>query len=867
MSTATFRFFLLTCTIIFIFSACKTKKEVVYKSQDDDFREELLDTLVISDVANAIDSLPKTYSPSATRTIDILHTRLDLKFDWSKKHVLGKAWVTLTPYFRPVSQVVLDAVGFDIHSITLTPWGQKLMYDYDGKSLKIILDKSYNAKEKLEILIDYTAKPDENQESFSDAITSDKGLFFIDPMDTDPDMPTQIWTQGETENNSRWFPTFDKPNERFTQEIILTVEDKFITLSNGKKISSVKNPDGTRTDHWKQDKPHAPYLAMIAVGEYHVETDQWNGIPLNYYVEKGFGKYAKKIFNHTPEMLSFFSGRLNYPYPWDKYSQVVVREFVSGAMENTGAVVFGDFVQKTDRELIDNDNDYIIAHEMMHHWFGDLVTCESWSNLTLNEGFANYAEYLWFEHKYGKDKAEYHRINEMNGYFSQVFEGGGHPLIHYYYANKEQMFDAHSYNKGGLVLHMLRHYVGDEAFFAALNKYLTDHAFTAVEVDELRMAFEDTTGEDLHWFFDQWFLGTGHPYMDVNYTYNDENKVLLVEVDQSKTPQGFYPLFRLPVDIAIYYADGSVEFHPIVIEEKKQRILIENLKEKPATYVFDGSNVLLAMINENKTTDQYKAQFKLSANLKDKITAFTSTGDGNPDLINIALRDQFYIIRTMAINAISDSNAVNFVTQFQDMALTDQHSEVRKAALLKLLNIEDYDAAPICKLILDSEQAYPVIQIALEVVGLSDAEKAKHYLDKFKKEDSDYLAVTLQGMMNDDSTENLDYLESKAKKIGIYHIFDFYSGYQDFLADKKLSTLDRTSDFMGVLAGARDGNTYRKYLAMSTLIKIAEIISARDTATPNPEAQILFRKVSNLIALIAKNETNPVLISKYEGIR
>lgn len=203
---------------------------------------------------------------------------------------------------------------------------------------------------------------------------------------------------------------------------------------------------------------------------------------------------------------------------------------------------------------------------------------KTWSNLTLNEGFANYAEYLWFEHKYGKDRAEYHRIKEMNGYYSQVFSGGAHPLVHYFYEDKEQMFDAHSYNKGGLVLHMLRNYVGDEAFFASLNKYLVDNAGTAVEVDELRMAFEDTIGEDLHWFFDQWFLGTGHPHLDVTYTYNDENKVLLLEVDQSKTPNGFYDVFKFPVDIAIYYADGTVQYYPVMINEKKQRVLIEDLK-------------------------------------------------------------------------------------------------------------------------------------------------------------------------------------------------------------------------------------------------------------------------------------------------
>jgi len=867
MISATNRYNIIFLSVLFLFGACKTKKEIVYTLPDDYLQEELLDTLVISDVAGVMDSLQKEYRPSSTLTYDIIHTKLDLKFDWTKQHVLGIANITIAPYFKPLKSLTFDAVGFDIHNVIHAGTTLPLKYEYDQSKLTVMLDKEYKGKEKFEIQINYTAKPNENAEGGSEAIHSDKGLFFIDPLDLDPDVPSQIWTQGETENNSRWFPTFDKPNERFTQEIILTVDDKYLTLSNGKKILSQKNADGTRTDHWKQERPHAPYLAMVAVGEFHEEMEVWKGIPLHYIVEKGFGKSAKKIFNHTPEMLGFFSEKLNYPYPWEKYGQIVVREFVSGAMENTGAVVFSDAYQKTEKELIDNDNDYIVAHEMMHHWFGDLVTCEDWSNLTLNEGFANYAEYLWFEHKYGKDKAEFHRMNEMNGYFSQVFGGGAHPLIHYYYDDKEQMFDAHSYNKGGLVLHMLRNYVGDDLFFASLNKYLKDNADSAVEVDELRMAFEDTSGEDLNWFFDQWYLGNGHPQIDVKYTYNDENKVLLVEVDQSKTPKGFFPFFKLPVEIALYFEDGSVEYHPVTINEKNQRVLIENIKSKPATYVFDGRNVLLALINENKTTDQYKAQFRLSRNFMDKMIAFTSTNDGNADLVDIALKDNFHLFRSMAVNAISEDSVSGYINQLQNLALSDPHSEVRRDALMKLLNVEDFEPTAICRLILESEQAYPVIQVALEVIGNVEPEKSGKYIARFKNEDSDYLAGTLVGLMTDESPENLNYLESKAKKINVYQIFDYFSRYQEFLSGKSITTLDRSAEFLYSLATPKDGNMFRKYLATGTLIKIAEDLSERNNPTPSPEITELFRKVSGMISNIVNNETNPTLIDKYQGIK
>ena len=327
----------------------------------------------------------------------------------------------------------------------------------------------------------------------------------------------------------------------------LTVEDRFNTLSNGVLISSKKNNDGTRTDYWKMDLPHAPYLFMVAIGEYAVVKDSWNGKVVDYYVEPKFEEYARDIFPHTPEMLQFFSDKLGVTYPWPKYSQVVVRDYVSGAMENTSAVIFGEFMQGTDRELVDNrQNENIVAHEMFHHWFGDLVTCESWANLTLNEGFANYSEYLWLEHKHGKDEADFHRMQELSGYMQSAARDI-HPLVDFGYENKEDMFDAHSYNKGGLVLHMLRNYVGDDAFFASLQKYLKDHSFSDVEGHELRLAFEDVTGEDLNWFFNQWFFSQGQPELNVDYDYDEDSKQVIVTVEQVQDPKEMPPIFELPV--------------------------------------------------------------------------------------------------------------------------------------------------------------------------------------------------------------------------------------------------------------------------------------------------------------------------------
>jgi len=406
---------LILLALVLGFFGCNTSRTVVMDTDIDEIRN--LDTLVVSaskdfDYEQLENDLP-SYNSSYKRLNDLLHTKLDLQFDWAKEQVNGIATITATPLARAQKVLELDAKNFNLHSVQ-TIDGKDMNYEYVDNVIYINLGRAYQPEEEYQVQINYTANPTIGSDGGSAAITSDQGLFFINPTGEDPFKPQQIWTQGETEWNSRWFPTIDKPNERCTQEVILTVEDRFETLSNGLKISSKKNGDGTRTDHWKMDMPHAPYLFAIVIGEYAVVQERWKDISVDYYVEPPHEKDAKAIFPHTTEMLAFFSNKLGLDYPWPKYSQAVVRDYVSGAMENTTAVIFGEFMQDDARALVGNSySEQIVAHEMFHHWFGDYVTCESWSNLTMNEGFANYSEYLWIEHKHGRLDADYHRYTEL----------------------------------------------------------------------------------------------------------------------------------------------------------------------------------------------------------------------------------------------------------------------------------------------------------------------------------------------------------------------------------------------------------------------------------------------------------------------
>ncbi|WP_235324454.1 M1 family metallopeptidase [Pedobacter lusitanus] len=415
------------------------------------------------------DPLLKIYRGSAEKINDLIHTKLDVKFDYKKRYLYGKEWVTIKPHIYATDSLRLDAKGMDIKTVAVVRNGRNipLKYTYDNLSLAIKLDKVYQSTENYTIYIDYTAKPDELKLEAGAAITDAKGLYFINPDSTEKGKPVQIWTQGELESSSAWFPTIDRTNQKTTDEISMTVPAKYVTLSNGRLASQKKNADGTRTDTWKMELPHSPYLFMMAVGDFKIYRDKWRDKEVSYYLEPAYAPYAKEIFSFTPEVMEFYSKILGVDYPWNKYAQIVVRDYVSGAMENTTATLHGAYVQGTARELADRYYDKgrsTIVHELFHQWFGDYVTAESWSNLTVNESFADFSETLWAEHKYGQDTGDEHNNEALETYLEDP-ANATKDLVRFHYHAAQDMFDDVSYKKGGRILNMLRNYLTPTVFF------------------------------------------------------------------------------------------------------------------------------------------------------------------------------------------------------------------------------------------------------------------------------------------------------------------------------------------------------------------------------------------------------------------
>jgi aminopeptidase N len=593
------------------------------------------------------------YTP--TRINNLVHTKLDVRFDYEKTSLLGKAWITLTPHFNPTAALTLDAKGMDILQVSMVQPDKSmktLEYSYDRKQLSIKLPRTYKKGENYTVYINYVSKPNEYQkETGADPMLGVKGLYFINPKGEEKNKPIQIWTQGETESNSVWFPTIDQTQQKTTQELYMTVPSKYVTLSNGKLVSQKINTDGTRTDYWKMDLPHSPYLFFMGVGDYAVIKDSWKGKEVNYYVEKEFGPVAKKIFGNTPEMMTYFSKITGVEYPWVKYSQITGREYVAGAMENTTATIHQETAQQDARELTDgNIWEGTIAHELFHQWFGDYVTAESWSNLTLNESFADYSQTLWDEYKYGKDAGDAENFSGLQGYL--MGDNAKKDLVRFYYEDREQMFDGVSYQKGGRILHMLRKYIGDSAFFKGLNLYLSNNKFKAAEAHHLRLAFEEVSGMDLTWYFNQWYFGNGHPKLDIQYKYNEATKQATVVVKQT---QATGKIFRIPTFIDVYNGKTRTR-NQVWIEHAVDSFSFAS-NTKPDLINFDGEKILLCEKKENKSLDNYIHQFYHAGNYLDRKEAVEFCGKKTDDpkalaVLKDALNDPYHGIRLLAMGKI-----------------------------------------------------------------------------------------------------------------------------------------------------------------------------------------------------------------------
>ena len=811
----------------------------------------LLSIITFAQQSSVSDPALKIYRGTVTKINDLVNTKLDVRFDYKKRFLYGKEWVTLRPHIYPTDSLSLDAKGMDINTVAMVKNGKNiaLKYSYDSLLLNIRLDKTYNSQEPYTVYISYTAKPNQLKTKGSAAISDAKGLYFINPDSTEKGKPVQIWTQGETEASSVWFPTIDKPNQKTTQEITMTVPNKYVTLSNGALISQMKNTDGTRTDTWKMDKPHAPYLFMMAVGNFKIYRDKWKNIPVDYYLEPEFAPYAKDIFGLTPEMITFFSNILGIDYPWNKYAQIVVRDYVSGAMENTTATVHGGFVNQTKRELLDGSaGEEVIAHELFHQWFGDYVTAESWSNLSVNESFADLSETLWLEYKYGKDAGDEHNLESMQSYLRSATAKTKN-LIRFHYVDKEDVFDVVTYQKGGRILNMLRNYLGNDVFYKGLNYYLTQNAFGNGEAQQLRLAFEKISGKDLNWYFNQWYYNAGHPEVIISYNWDEKSKTQTVYLTQNQEQEAF----KLPIKIDVY-ADGKKETRNYFMDSKSDTVTFK-VSVKPDLVNVDADKILLWSKTDDKTIDQYAFQFANAPKYLDRLEALNAAKLklANPlsqKIMLMALVDKFEGIRLAAINSLNldNSDLKNAALPILiNISQNDPKTKVKSAALEILASFNDKGYLPLFNQALKS-QSYAIQSAGLNGLAAIDGDAAFKMAKSLEKDSKGALTGTISSIYaNNGDASNFYFVSNSFEQAGVQEKFNTVSAF-GLLLSKVKDLQDFKTGLNQIKQFAIDnkkygiGNFIQTIMANIQKVKSQNLESADDASRENLKAQIQYLK-------------------------
>lgn len=815
-----------------------------------DIENVYLDTMDVS-----VNELHARYQPSQKRTIDMLHLHLEVRPDFKNKQLDGIAQLTARPYNRPIDNIVLDAKGMLIHNVMLVleDGSEPLTWQYDDWQLEIPLPGRYHAADSFTVQVNYTARPYELEENGL-VLTSGRGVYFIDPMDHNPVKPVQMWSQGETISNSAWFPVVDAPNDALTHDILITVNATYETLSNGILTETELHGDGTKTDRWEMRQPHGPHLAMIAAGEFSVVREYVPGpdsIELAYYTTEAYAGDAAALFCATADMFPFFDSLFQEPYPWDRYAQMVVYDYTSGAMENTTAVIFFDGYYADRTDMLDINYEDIIAHELSHHWFGNLVACESWAHLTLNESLATYAEILWFDHRFGRDEADKMNRDYLKAYLNE-FVYKSEPIVNYYYDDPEELFDRHRYDKGSCVLHMLRNYLGDDFFFDGLAKYLDDFRFGSAEIHDLRLAMEAVSGEDLNWFFDQWFMKPGHPVVDIRQEWDKQRGLVEIEIRQ-RQDIGRYGTFRFPLAIDIYLRDTVVR-HEAWVDQRRERILID-VPNKPFLVNVDADKVMLWDKEEDKTRDEWIHQYRNAPLYVDRSEAvsklrFRQTDARVREVYLAALEDPFWHIRQSALENMDlelyHAPEMSAEKVF-DIAMSDPYPIVRKAALIALDDLGAESAMRAADSLFHNDSSRLV---RAEALGMLYGEApGEYYLAAMQLDRVDN--IHLKYMISRIYSERGDASRNDFFLWALWSSRPYYCGYLmeryvAFLERMDVETLKNSAAFLAGLA-THEESSFLRNLAENALYDLSEFYR-RSTMDDREEKEGVLRRALEALA-------------------
>ncbi len=588
--------------------------------------------------------------PHYPRQIDFHaeHVKIELSLDMTTKSIVGACTLTVKPVRLGVRTLSFDACDMDIRGVTLD--GEKADFDYDGKAISLRLPSPLGGQAT--VRVEYRAVPTE-------------GIYFIEPDKEHPDKPPQAWTHSESEFARYWYPCVDSPNERSSSELVLTVPAAFRVISNGTLVSESKG-EKTRTFHFREDLPHPSYLTSFVAGEFGEVVQEADGVKLRYNFPESKREDVLRYFGETPRMIEVFGALTGVKYPYAKYDQTTVEDFIYGGMENFNAttLAMSYYPDKSSEE--DFSVSYaspqtnavnLVAHELAHQWFGDLVTCAEWSHAWLNEAFATYFQALYLERTRGPDEFRWDLGKMAETYFGEDEDEYRRPVVDNVYIYPDDVFDSTTYEKGALTLHELRYYMGDDAFFKGVSEYLKSHSFGNAESHDFRRSLEKATGLSLQEFFEQAFFKPGYPEFEVSHTWDEDAKVSTLNVKQVQKLDSGTPLFKLPCDVVFYVAGRRLK-RRVVLSGAEQTLSFA-LESRPSIVEFDPEHWLLKKATFDKSVELLVSQLSGSDDASSRAEAATGLGKMKAQralaaLKEAATKEQYWHVRSCALRAIGE---------------------------------------------------------------------------------------------------------------------------------------------------------------------------------------------------------------------
>ena len=654
----------------------------------------------------------RNYPPD--RIVDYEHMSLRMRFDdLNEKRFSAVETLRCTPIAGPVESVTLDAVGLRIGAVTVA--GSPVEHYHDGDRLTLRFDPPLSPAAAHELVIEY------------DCVEPYDGMFFTPASEETPHYTAQVHTQGQTVTNRHWFVCHDSPNERMTTELIVDVPSGYSVSGNGRLVTT--SDDGRRAVwHYLQDKPHVSYLVSLVIGKFDIVEIPHDRVPMQVWAPPGLGERVMQTYGRTGEMIDLFEKRLGRPYPWDRYDQLLAKNFGSGGMENTSATTMYSTAVLDETALLDGDLEGLIAHELCHQWTGDMITCKGWTHIWLNEGWATYGAALWFEHRDGEDgyldsiRRSFRRVSSRDKTTNEL------PMVSPVWERPWETFRrrANPYPKGCSILHMLRMMLGDEVFFEGVHLYMNRHALGTVETNDFRYAMEEVSGRGLEWFFDQWCYRPGVPDLDVEVRYDGAARELLIEVAQTQHIDERTPAFRFTLPVYVRTEGGS-RTHEIEVTEKTTSFRA-TLDGPPDIVAVDPYLAVLKKISVDKPLHLRTTQARLGPTIAARHAAFSALRDhdtpGTIQLLSEIIEDESvrYTLRNAAVDTLARYGSKQARERLLAIATAGvEEARVRATVVGKL---QDYDAEEVVELlaeVADSDPSYATRVAAIRALAHHEA--------------------------------------------------------------------------------------------------------------------------------------------------